>query len=115
MNLGKNRRGNAFDAILHALVEECAWLSAQIFQRGGTELGVGDGLASALLDVVDVLLRPREVVLMRVPEGLLLVLFVDEPEAAGFFVGAFVVRPPHSPTPVPVLTVSGAAGAKAIS
>ena len=24
-------------------------------------------------------------------------------------------RPPHSPTPVPVLTVSGAAGAKAIS
>ncbi len=52
---------------------------------------------------------------MRVPEGLLLVLFVDEPEAAGFFVGAFVVRPPHSPTPVPVLTVSGAAGAKANS
>jgi hypothetical protein len=26
-----------------------------------------------------------------------------------------LVRPPHSPTPVPVLTVSGAAGAKAIS
>ena len=26
-----------------------------------------------------------------------------------------VGRPPHSPTPVPVLTVSGAAGAKAIS
>ena len=25
------------------------------------------------------------------------------------------IRPPHSPTPVPVLTVSGAAGAKAIS
>jgi len=29
--------------------------------------------------------------------------------------GGFRARPPHSPTPVPVLTVSGAAGAKAIS
>ena len=29
--------------------------------------------------------------------------------------GVQPTRPPHSPTPVPVLTVSGAAGAKAIS
>jgi|688.fasta_scaffold191181_3 hypothetical protein len=30
-------------------------------------------------------------------------------------IDAVPARPPHSPTPVPVLTVSGAAGAKAIS
>ena len=32
-----------------------------------------------------------------------------------YLFGGFIARPPHSPTPVPVLTVSGAAGAKAIS
>jgi hypothetical protein len=33
----------------------------------------------------------------------------------GIIFGAVAVSPPHSPTPIPVLTVCGAAGAKAIS
>ena len=37
------------------------------------------------------LFRPGEVALVGVPEWLLFVLFVDEPEAAGFFGRAFVV------------------------
>jgi hypothetical protein len=37
------------------------------------------------------------------------------PTRAGAKILAKQIRPPHSPTPVPVLTVSGAAGAKAIS
>ena len=42
--------------------------------------------------------------------GSLLVYFIT-----AFFVTARGTRPPHSPSPIPVLTVSGAADAKAIS
>ncbi len=63
----------------------------EIFQRGGAEVGFGGVFAGALFDVGDVLSRPIKVALMRVPDGLLLVLFVDEPEATGFFGCAFVV------------------------
>ena len=37
------------------------------------------------------------------------------PYGSGFFVSSRLTRPPHTPTPIRVLAVHGAAGAKAIS
>lgn len=66
-------------------------LLPQVFEHIGTKLRLSRLLSGALLDLGEVFASPGEVALMRVPEGLLLVLFVDEPEAAGFLGRAFVV------------------------
>ena len=64
---------------------------AQILHRRCTELRLTRRLPGALFHAREVLPRPGEVALMCVPDGLFLVLFVDEPEAAGFLGRAFVV------------------------